>query len=294
MDFKDSFLDYLQLERNYSARTITSYRIDLEKFEECFKEVDPSLSFVTVDSDVVRMWIAHLMDEGYTSTSANRKLSTLRSFYRFLLMKGVVDHNPLQSVHGPKNKKPLPSFLKESEMSALLDEAGWGGDYESVRNRCILELFYETGVRLSELVGLRDGDIDYGTHTLKVTGKRNKQRIIPFGPRMEESLADYCTVRDHTFPSHAPSLFLSRKGLPITTAQVYALVHKQLGRVCTLKKRSPHVLRHTFATAMVNHNAQLGAVKELLGHASLATTEIYTHTSFAELKKQYKLAHLRD
>jgi integrase/recombinase XerC len=289
----DSFLEYLRLERNYSERTIVSYETDLREFEEYFQEVDAGLDFKKIDADIVRRWMVHLMDEGRAATSVNRKLSTLRSFYRFLLRRKEVVINPMLKVVGPKKKKPLPFFVREKDMDRLLDESLFEEGFEGCRDRLILEMFYATGMRLSELIGLNDADVDLSAKLIKVTGKRNKQRLIPFGNEMEEDLLIYIKVRNETLPEGAKAFFVRKNGMRMYPLQVYRLVRKSLSKVVTLKKRSPHVLRHTFATAMLNGKAEMRAVKELLGHESLVTTEVYTHTTFEELKKVYELAHPR-
>lgn len=289
----DSFLDYLRFERNYSEKTVVSYGIDLTKFEEYFKGRDENIDFTTVDADLVRGWIMNLMEAGYTSTSVNRKLSSLRSFYRFLLRKGVVRVDPMLKVIGPKNKKPLPIFLKEREMDRLLDEIPFKDDFAGCRDKMILEMFYATGMRLSELIGLNDVDIDFFASLIKVTGKRNKQRLIPFGEELREAMLVYLKIRNEVLPGEAEAFFVLENGKRMYAGKVYLLVKRNLSKVVSLKKRSPHVLRHTFATTMLNNEAELGAVKELLGHSSLTTTEVYTHTTFEELKKVYEQAHPR-
>jgi integrase/recombinase XerC len=225
----------------------------------------------------------------------NRKLSTLRSFYRFLRIKGVTDRSPLQGVKGPKNKKPLPQFVKEADMDRLLDDEKieLGEGFVGVRNKTVIATFYETGMRMAELIGLDDRDIDFGSRTIKVTGKRDKQRFIPFGDDLERRLKEYLEARTAEFGETHGAFFLSPKGERIPRHQVYLLVKDALGRVSDVSKKSPHVLRHTFATSMLNHEAELGAVKELLGHNSLQTTEIYVHTTFQELKEIYEQAHPR-
>ena len=289
----DSFLEYLRLERNYSERTIVSYETDLREFEEYFQEVDAGLDFKKIDADIIRRWMVHLMDEGRAATSVNRKLSTLRSFYRFLLRRKEVVINPMLKVVGPKKKKPLPFFVREKDMDRLLDESLFEEGFEGCRDRLVLEMFYATGMRLSELIGLNDADVDLSARLIKVTGKRNKQRLIPFGNEMEEDLLIYIKVRNETLPEGTKAFFVRKNGMRMYPLQVYRLVRKSLSKVVTLKKRSPHVLRHTFATAMLNGKAEMRAVKELLGHESLVTTEVYTHTTFEELKKVYELAHPR-
>ena len=288
-----AFLDYLRLERNYSEKTIVSYRTDLQEFEEFFKKVDAELDFARVDADVVRNWMVSLMDDGRAATSVNRKLSSLRSFYRFLLKRKVVSVDPMLKVVGPKKKKPLPSFVREKDMDRLLDELLYDESFEGCRDRTILEVFYATGMRRSELIGLNDADVDLSAKLIKVTGKRNKQRLIPFGDELAEDLLNYIKVRNEALSQGAEAFFVLKNGARMYSEAIYRLVRRYLSGVVTLKKRSPHVLRHTFATAMLNGKAELRAVKELLGHESLATTEVYTHTTFEELKKVYEQAHPR-
>lgn len=291
---KEFFLEYLSYERRYSEHTVCSYGLDLSKFEEYLKGVDEDLDFIHVDADLVRGWVVSLMEQGYTSTSVNRKLSSLRSFYRYLLRKNMIPVDPMLKVIGPKKKKPLPVFVKEAEMDRLLDDADFGDGFLGVRDRMILEVFYETGVRRSELIGLNDADVDFSSCVIKVTGKRNKQRLIPFGEELERDLRVYLSVRDENISERENDAFFVRKdGRRLSPGMVYLLVKRNLTKVVTLKKKSPHVLRHTFATSMLNHQAELEAVKELLGHESLSTTEVYTHTTFEELKKVYEQAHPR-
>ena len=293
----DDFLNYLRYERNYSERTVQSYGEDLKAFESYFKnsEDHEPQTWESVDSDVIRDWMEHMMDKGNNATSINRRLSALRSFYRFALARGMVQRDPAHGVTGPKKAKVLPQFVKEKEMDQLLDEMHWQeDDYKDVRARTIIITFYTTGIRLSELTGLDDSMVDFINCELKVTGKRNKQRIIPFGEELKESLRRYMDIRDNTFGvRQTTALFVSDKGKRMTSPQVRDIVKARLSQVSTLKKRSPHVLRHTFATTMLNHDAGLESVKKLLGHESLTTTEIYTHTTFEQLKRVYEKAHPR-
>lgn len=289
----NSFLDYLQYERNYSEETIKSYREDLCQFEKFAREEIGDSALSEVKAELVREWIVSLMDKGYTSTSINRKLSSLRSFYKFLLRKGEVCVNPLQKITGPKNKKSLPTFLRESEMDKLLDEVDFGEGFKGCRDHMIIEMFYATGMRLSELIGLDDKNVDFSSLLIKVTGKRNKQRLIPFGEELKNAMIEYVNVRNEIVQARTDAFFVRESGERLSRSIVENLVKRNLSKVVTLKKRSPHVLRHTFATTMLNHDAELGAIKELLGHESLATTEVYTHTTFEELKKVYNQAHPR-
>lgn len=290
---KDLFLDYLKLERNYSPATVKHYRNDLKEFERFFQGLDQQLSWESVDSDIVRRWMEYMMDKGNAASSVNRRLSALRSFYRYALRRNLVVKDPVHGIQGPKRKRPLPQFLKESEMDQLLDERMWTDSYKDVLARTIIVTFYETGVRISELIGLNDKDVDYINCEIKVTGKRDKQRIIPFGDELFKTLTAYQQQRDIETESESVAFFRTEKGNRVTDEQVRQMVKINLSKVSTLKKRSPHVLRHTFATAMLNHDAGLESVKKLLGHESLSTTEIYTHTTFEQLKKVYNNAHPR-
>lgn len=289
----DLFLDYLKLERNYSPATVKHYRDDLKEFERFFQELDLQLSWETIDSDIVRRWMEAMMDRGNVASSVNRRLSALRSFYRYTLRRNLIERDPVHGIQGPKRKRPLPQFLKESEMDRLLDESMWTDCYKDVLARTIIVTFYETGIRISELIGLNDKDVDYINCEIKVTGKRDKQRIIPFGDELSETLISYQHRRNAEMKCESEAFFRTEKGERVTDAQVRQIVKTNLSKVSTLKKRSPHVLRHTFATAMLNHEAGLESVKKLLGHESLSTTEIYTHTTFEQLKKVYKNAHPR-
>ena len=293
MKWTKSFLDYLRYERNDSVQTIVAYGEDLSQFEEFVCKQSENLSLENVDSNLVREWEMSLMNAKYSSASVNRKLSTLRAFYKFLLRKGVITSDPLGKVIGPKKKKPLPVFLKEKEINELLDDVDFGKGFSAVRDHLIIEMFYLTGMRRAELIGLQDGDVDVSSQTIKVNGKRNKQRLIPFGEELKDAIEQYVKLRDESVCRMDQSFFVDEKGKPLYPVKVYHIVKENLSKVVTLKKRSPHVLRHTFATAMLNHDATLSAVKELLGHSSLATTQIYTHTTFEELKKAYKQAHPR-
>lgn len=289
----DSFLDYLRYERNYSDDTVKAYGEDIRQFQEFGGEDVGLQSPSEVVVDVVREWMIHLMNLGYATTSVNRKLSSLRSYYKYLLRKGEVKVDPLRKITGPKNKKNLPVFVKESEMNRLLDDVDFGEGFEGCRDHLVIAMFYATGMRLSELIGLDDGDVDFAASVIKVTGKRNKQRLIPFGEELRVEMETYVKQRDESVPVRSDAFFVRKTGERLYPNIVRKIVTRNLSKVVTVKKRSPHVLRHTFATSMLNHDAELGVIKELLGHESLATTEIYTHTTFEELKKVYNQAHPR-
>ena len=289
----NEFLNYLKFERNRSDLTIKNYGEDLRAFKEFYGNLDSRLSWKSVDSDIIRDWMESMMDKGNNATSINRRLSALRSFYRFALARKLVDKDPVHGVTGPKKGRPLPQFLKENEMDRLLDAESWTEGFEDVRDRTIIMTFYETGIRLSELIGLDDCMVDFSNRQLKVTGKRNKQRVIPFGEELLAMLRDYMKCRNKEVILQSEALFVTAKGQRMTSSQVREAVRKNLSKVCTLKKRTPHVLRHTFATAMLNNKAGIESVKKLLGHESLSTTEIYTHTTFEQLKREYYSAHPR-
>ena len=289
----DSFLDYLRYERNYSNYTIEAYSKDLRQFEEYVKLNKESV-FVPgdVDADLVRSWIVSLMDEKISPVSVNRKLSSVKSFFKFLMKQGSISVNPLRLITGPKTKKPLPYFVRDKEMELLLDGDGFDEDFEGVRDRLILEMLYDTGIRRSELIGIQDSDVDFGAMQIRVTGKRNKQRLIPFAEGLKNLIQAYTEVRNREVGSESGWFFVRKNGEQLSAGIVYTIVKKKLSEIPTLAKRSPHVLRHSFATSMLNNGAELNAVKELLGHSSLASTSVYTHTTFEELKKVYH-AHPR-
>ena len=289
----NQFLNYLRYERNSSPLTVQNYEDSLREFESYIIHRDSSLSLNQVDTDLIRDWMESLMDKGNTASTINKKLSALRSFYRYALKRELVERDPAHCLTGPKKAKVLPQFLREGEMDRLLDDLDWDDNYKDVRARTILLLFYEAGLRRSELIGLNDDDIDFASGQLKVTGKRNKQRIVPFGEELRNGLLRFIEIRNGIFPGDDGALFLNDRGGRMTGGQVYAIVRRYLSVVTSLKKRSPHVLRHSFATAMLNNGAGLESIKSLLGHESVSTTEIYTHTTFEQLKRVYKEAHPR-
>jgi integrase/recombinase XerC len=290
----DQFLDYLRYERNRSELTVKRYEDSLRDFQKYFEETEEGLSWTSVDADVIRGWMESLMDRGNNASTVNTGLSALRSFFRYALARKMVNRDPAHMITGPKKRKPLPQFVKEEEINRLLDKTEWGDDYKDVRARTIIIILYEAGLRRSELIGLNDSDVNLDAMQLKVTGKRNKQRIIPFGTELAKQLRQYINCRDEQIAKRSEALFLNTKGERISETEVYNTVRENLAKVTTLKKKSPHVLRHSFATAMLNHDAGLESVRKLLGHESLETTQIYTHTTFEQLKRVYKEALPRD
>jgi integrase/recombinase XerC len=298
---KDRFVAYIQFEKRFSQNTVTAYRTDLDQFYAYLDHQYSTTEIKDVTYDMIRSWVVQLMEEGLTSRSVNRKLTTLKTFYRFLLREGEIEGNPMRKITSPKNSKRLPVFLEKEHIRVLLDEIDFGGGFAGSRDRLVIELFYVSGIRLAELVALKQTDIDFHNSTLKVLGKRNKERLIPFTIKTRELLRVYLeersvfTGRRTNFPSEEKEeqdiLFLTDSGRKIYPKMVYRIVNRYLSKVTTLKKRSPHILRHTFATHLLNNGAELNAVKELLGHANLSATQVYTHNTIEKLKEVYKQAH---
>jgi len=293
----EDFLRYMLAEREASPRTVKTYQDALSDYVAYLKTVDNDMNLEDADSDIIRSWVENMMDRGHKATYTCKKLSAVKSLYRYALRQGIMKKDPAHSVSGPKKEKVLPTFLKEAEADKLFDQLEWDmDDIRDVRARTLLLLLYSTGIRRAEVVALRDRDVNLLTHEIKVTGKRRKQRIVPLGGEISAELQRYTKLRDEEIPATdaTEALFRNDKGKQMTGDNVYAIVHKYLSQVTTQKKRSPHVLRHSFATAMLNHEAKLGGVQKLLGHESLDTTQIYTHVTFEELKRSYSKAHPRE
>lgn len=291
----DLFLDYLRAERNYSAATVRYYGQDLADFRRFLDSLGGDTGWGDVKAEDVREWVIYMLDgQKLASASVNRKLSVLRSFYRYLRMVKLANINPMEKVTAPKCEKPLPAFVRESEMNKLLDMTLEDRSFKGIRDRLVLMMFYETGIRRGELLGLKDVDVDLAAMQIKVIGKRNKQRIVPFGDELADEIREYLNVRGEELGGQcSQAFFVTEKGESLTPEKVTRIVKSNLSKVTTIKKRSPHVLRHTFATAMLNNKADLTSIQKLLGHESVATTEVYTHVSFEELKDEYKNAHPR-
>lgn len=291
----DSFLEYLRLERNYSPATIESYEKDLTAFQDFLKEQRPAPRWEEINADDVREWVIYMLDEQkFTASSVNRKLSALRTCYKYLRRMGRVEANPMEKVVAPKKERPLPYFVREQDMDRLLEMTAEDRTFKGIRDRLVLMLFYETGIRRAELLSMTNASVDLAARQIKVTGKRNKQRLIPFGKELEKELEAYLEARNAIAESSETStLIVTEGGMALSEAQVSKIVKDNLAKVTTLKKKSPHVLRHSFATAMLNNKADLTSIQKLLGHESVATTEVYTHVSFEDLKNEYKNAHPR-
>lgn len=293
----DDFLRYLKTEKNASPATIRNYGEAMKSFDEFLKSLDGQPNLETADTDMVRDWVASLMEKGHKATYVCNELSGIKSMYRFALAHNLVEKDPAHIVRGPKKQKPLPQFLKESEARRLFDDVQWDmSNIKDVRTRTLLLLLYTTGIRRAEVIALDNKDLNFVNSEIKVTGKRRKQRIIPIGDELKEALRQYITMRDEVLGEKAGGdspLFVNKEGGRLTAPQAYNAVHNALTLVTSMKKRSPHVLRHSFATSMLNHGARLGSVQKLLGHESIATTEIYTHVTFEDLKRIYNDAHPR-
>lgn len=291
----DLFLDYLTAERNDSPHTVVGYGRDIREFQAFLESLYSSADWTRVRAEDVREWIIYLLDERNISpASVNVKLSALRSFYRYLRLTGYVSINPMEKIASLKTSRPLPYFVRESEMDRLLELTLEDRSLGGIRDRLVIMMLYETGIRRSELLGLKDSDVDTAAMQVKVTGKRNKQRIIPFGNELKEEIQAYLYSRESELGlKEAAAFFVTDNGMPLTDSLLSSIVKDNLSKVTTIKKKSPHVLRHSFATAMLNNKADLTSIQKLLGHESVATTEIYTHVSFEELKNEYKNAHPR-
>lgn len=292
MKHKELFLNYIKNQKRYSPHTLRSYSDDLDQFY-CFAGLDDDNDrIVLVDSKKIREWVVKLMNENFSSRTINRKLSTLKSFFKYLQREGKIEKNPSAKILSPKNEKKLPSFVNTPQMNTLLDEIEFGDNFKGIRNRLIIDLLYQTGIRLNELVNLKIVDIDKYENGLKVLGKRNKERIIPITGTLKNEIENYLHLRTEVTDNNH-YLFITEKGNKIYHKLVYRVVRNYLALVTTIDKKSPHVLRHTFATHMLNAGADLNAIKEILGHSNLSATQIYTHNTFEKLKAIYKQAHPR-
>lgn len=288
----ETFLKYLQYEKRVSKHTLTAYQNDLDQFQAFIQEVFPDHSPETADYGIVRSWIIQLVDSGIKATSVNRKIASLKTFYKFLMRQEVIKKNPMTKIRVLKIQKRLPSFVKEAEMINLLDAVEFEDTLDGWRDRLILELFYSTGIRLSELITLKEVQVDATHNTIKVLGKRNKERLIPFPKSIVSIYKNYLKIRNKEvdMKSHG-YVFVTDTGDPCYPMMVYRIVKRYLKENTNTEKKSPHVLRHTYATHLLNKGAEINAVKDLLGHSSLAATQVYTHNSMEKIKKAYDQAH---
>lgn len=287
----DSFLNFLQYEKRYSPHTVLSYRNDMNQFEAYLRETyeeEPARASYTM----VRSWVVSLVEQGHDALTINRKIASLRSFYKFLLRQEAIRKDPMVKIKILKTKKKLPQFVKEPDMNAVLDKSAFEDNHEGWRDKLVLELLYGTGMRLSELIHLKENQVNLREQTIKVIGKRNKERVIPFAKPLVAVIQGYLKARNREVEANDSGfLVVTEKGGKCYPMMIYRTVSKYLGEHTSVEKRSPHVLRHTYATHLLNKGAEINAVKDLLGHSSLAATQVYTHNSMEKLKKAYDRAH---
>jgi integrase/recombinase XerC len=293
MSHQESFINYLKYEKRYSQLTAVAYKKDLDQFEEFFVKTIGDFNVEGINDKIVREWVIYLMDSGMTARTVNKKISALKSFYKYLLRLEVISENNLVNVVVPKVRKKLPLFVEEKNLNHLLDDGFFAQDFEALRDKLIISLLYGTGIRLAELMHLKDADIYQTEFLVKVLGKRNKERIVPYPRTLNTLIEQYKAERTQIFGSQVKSFLLTASGEPVYEKLIYRVVNKYLTLVTTIDKKSPHVLRHTFATHLLNRGADLNAVKEMLGHSNLSATQIYTHVSLDKIQKVYRQAHPR-
>ncbi len=285
---RDAFIEYIQFEKRFSNHTLVAYTNDLTQFILYLTNTYDINTITDVNHTVIRSWVVFLMEQKIVPRSVNRKITTLKTFYKFLLRQSVVTENPMLKIQSPKTSKRLPVFVEKEGMDTLLDNIDFGNDFEGQRNKLIIEIFYSTGMRLTELVNLKQSNVDIYNSQLKVLGKRNKERIIPFNDVLKEQIKTYLQAKSTL---NGEFLFVTSAGIKMYDKLVYRIVNTYLSQITTVDKKSPHVLRHTFATHMLNNGADLNSIKELLGHASLSATQVYTHNTVEKLKNIHKQAH---
>jgi len=292
--YREGFLRYLQYHKRYSAHTIRAYKNDLNQFFSYLEENHSSRDVHKITDDKVRAWIVSCLQNNISERTINRKISTLKTYFKYLIRMKYVHHDPMVKVYTPKVGRRVPYFVDESHMNLLTDHRLFEQDFYGNRDQLIVEMLYQTGMRLSELIGIEDRHIHFENQQIRIIGKRNKERIIPLTVPLVKMIRQYMALRDEKFLTRSDGyLLVTNKGKKLYEKFVYRTVKKYLSLVTTMEKRSPHVLRHTFATHMLNNGADLNAIKELLGHASLSATQIYTHSTFEKLRAVYKQAHPR-
>ncbi len=294
MSYQESFINYLKYEKRYSPHTVVAYKNDLDQFVEFYTIVIGEFHVKEVLTDTLRGWLLHMMEQGLTPRSIHRKVSTVKSFYNYLMREGIVENNPALNVILPKVRKKLPNFVDEKSLNHLLDDQDvFENDFSGIRDKLIIALFYGTGIRLAELIGLKQQDINTKERLIRVLGKRQKERIIPYPLEINNLLEKYVIAKNKEFGIITEFLLVTDAGKKVYEKLIYRVVKNNLAKVTLLEKKSPHVLRHTYATHLLNKGADLNAVKELLGHSNLAATQVYTHTTFEKLRDSYKQAHPR-
>ena len=293
MSYQESFVNYLKFEKRCSSHTVVAYKNDLDQFVQFCIEVVGEFNVKKTDSKLVRSWIVHLMENKLSARSVNRKITTVKTFFKYLMKELIVEKNPATYLSLPKIRKKLPNFVEENNLHHLLDDGFFDVDFKGIRDKLIITLLYGTGIRLAELLLLKDSDIDTKMCLIKVLGKRKKERIIPYPTSINSLLEAYFNIRNTEIGFKTERLLVTENGKPVYEKLIYRVVNSNLAKVTLLEKKSPHVLRHTYATHLLNKGADLNAVKELLGHVNLAATQIYTHTSFERLHDIYKQAHPR-
>jgi len=286
-----NFINYLKFEKRYSQHTVVSYQNDLTSFFDYVITQYGETPLQQLSHIYIRSWLASLRDEGMTAKSINRKISTLKSFFKYQLKTGLIKQTPMAKIVSPKNEKRLPNFVADKDIKTLFSHVEFPDTWQGKTDRLVLMLFYNTGMRLSEVINLKDSQVSASNHTLKILGKGNKERIVPISPELLGEIKNYQRERNNSIEQRTDFLLLTDKGKILSTRAVYSSVNKYLTAVTTIEKRSPHVLRHSFATHLMNNGADLNAVKELLGHSSLAATQVYTHNTIEKLKNIYKKAH---
>ena len=293
---QDKFIQYIQFEKRYSYHTIIAYKKDIDQFFLFLKEQYEIIDEKKVDYLIIKSWIVKLMENNLSTRSINRKLSSLKTFFKYLIREEIISVNPMLKVTSPKTSKRLPEFVEKNKIEHLLNDVDFGDDFTAIRNKTIFEVFYATGIRSSELINLKEQDIDLKRSTIKVIGKRNKERIIPFSNKLSNLLEIYLEKKHKEISEQKANthLFVTIKGGKMYAKLVYIMINSYLNKVTTLSKKSPHVLRHTFATHMLNSGADLNAIKELLGHSNLSSTQIYTHNTIDKLKSIYNHAHPKE
>ncbi len=288
--FIADFFNYLTYEKRYSPHTIVSYKKDIAQYQEFLNLQDADV--LSANHHLIRNWIVELMDGGIEARSVNRKISALRSLYKFLIKEELLEVSPVAKVQTPKVAKKLPAFLEEKNVSSLLDSEVFSENFEGMRDRLVMELFFGTGIRLSEAVTLTEDKIDFDNKTIKVLGKRNKERVLPITDTLLVLIKDYlCLKKEQFLGNNLTALLVTNKGTDVYPKYIYRIVQKYLSLITSYEKKSPHIIRHTFATVLLNNGADINAIKELLGHASLAATQVYTHNSIERIKSIYKQAH---